>query len=107
MSREIRAVLVCLVIIILAISNPSKSEYVSWLKSRLMEDLESDNPIVMTLTSIVGGPLIETSTSTRNYAVFSVFETKVGSESIRILGILRNFIPLHVSIDFLTKQPSE
>ncbi|MCM0648605.1 DUF4359 domain-containing protein [Clostridium swellfunianum] len=74
------------------LTNPKKDNYVSWMKEKA--SAESSNSIEKGLVALLGGPLIKESTQSKNYVLFSVYETSFGEEKIKILGIYNNFIPI-------------
>jgi hypothetical protein len=83
----------CLIVVVLAVSNPSKAEYVEWFKSEGLKQYATD-PLSKLLIGTLGGPLIESYTSVQNYVVFSVFRTSLDSRPVMVVGVLHNFIPL-------------
>ena len=86
-----------LLIVIFAITNPSKGDYISWLKEEAIS--RSNNYLEQGMIEVLGAAVIEASTETRNYIVFSVFETNLGNSTIIAIGVANNFIPIKVRID--------
>jgi hypothetical protein len=90
-------ILFALLLIILAITNPSKGDYVSWLKEEAIS--RSDNSLEQGMIEVLGAAVIDASTETSNFVVFSVFETNLGNNTIIAIGVANNFIPIKVQID--------
>lgn len=87
--RRVGLVLV-LVLITLAATNPGRAEYVEWAKARTVD--AEDSAIGRWLVSVVGGSVIDATTEVTNCAFFTVFR----SGDVVTVGILRNFIPLRL-----------
>lgn len=83
----IMIVVVGLLIILLAVTNPSRSEFAAWAVQRSEEDA---HPLTEVITSALGEPLIESRTTRQNYIIFSLFEY----DDTVTVGILGNFITL-------------
>lgn len=65
--------------ILLAITNPTKSEYVDWLSAEVHQEISKEGA----LTSFVGtflpiDKMISEHTVSRNFLLFSVFHTEAG-----------------------------
>ncbi|UOF89974.1 DUF4359 domain-containing protein [Fodinisporobacter ferrooxydans] len=85
-------VLIFGILILLAITNPAKTEYVSWIKEKAME--KSNSMLQKGLVSLLGDKMFENATKTQNYGVFTIFETDLEGSRVQVLGIFHNFIPL-------------
>jgi hypothetical protein len=88
-------VLILVIIFILfgaAITNPKKEAYVNWIKEEAIET--SSNSIEKGVVALLGTPIIQSSTKTHNYIFCTVYETTLGSDKIKVLGIYNNFIPI-------------
>jgi hypothetical protein len=90
-------ILFTLLLIILSITNPSKGDYISWLKEKAIS--RSDNYLEQGMIEVLGASVIDASTETSNFIVFSVFETNIGNNTIIAIGVANNFIPIKVRID--------
>ncbi|HBK69356.1 MAG TPA: hypothetical protein DDZ91_11995 [Firmicutes bacterium] len=102
--KTLVGILVCLAVL-LFIANPTKSNYVSWAKEQISSD--SSSVFEKILTAFLGESLIENSTSTANYLLFSIFTTKWDGQEIKVLGILRNFILIPSSSSIVQDQPDK
>jgi hypothetical protein len=72
--------------------NPGQDKYVSWIGDRLKEEKGI-------LTSIgidyVAKPIISTSTTKKDFILFSVYQTNIVTDKdIITLGIMNQFIPI-------------
>jgi hypothetical protein len=95
MNFKFRNVFILTLIFALAaalLTNPKKDSYVSWIQEKATE--ESTNTFEKGLLSLVTGPFIQNSTQSKNYVVFSIYETTFRDEKMKVLGIFNNFIPL-------------
>jgi hypothetical protein len=81
-------VIVAIVLIVLAVTNPTRAEYIEWAKGEALAS--EDSGIARFLVSTLGGPVLESATEARNYIFFSLFR----SGDALTLGILHHFIPL-------------
>lgn len=104
MRKAIGVVFFCAILIILAIANPKKTDYISWLKQKTMSIEQSSttgwNPLQKTTVDVLAKLLIsnatvtnllETSTDVNNYVFFTIFSTHLPGSNLQILGILGNF----------------
>lgn len=84
-------VILLLVIIIFAITNPTKEQFIKYAKEQIIHEF-NNNFIATGLTSLAGDSVIENSTTTTNYIIFTVFKTSILKNDIYHLGVLGNFI---------------
>ena len=77
---------IVLIVVLLAFTfNPSKDQYVSFVKEEI-----SDNS--GKLLGMVSGPIIDSFTIKKNYGVFSLYETEFEKEEKLVaVGFLNNF----------------
>lgn len=81
------------ILILMASTNPAKTEYVSWIKEQALA--KSDGFLETGAISLFGDPVFDSSTTSNNYVFFSVFTTDLpGSDEMKIIGLFHNFIPL-------------
>jgi hypothetical protein len=90
-------ILFMLLLFILVITNPSKGDYINWLKEEAIS--RSDNSLEKGMIEVLGAAVIDASTETSNFVVFSIFETNLGNNTIIAIGVANNFIPIKVQID--------
>ncbi|MBC6972775.1 hypothetical protein H9I32_10345 [Bacillus sp. Xin] len=87
-----KKVALIVLLIIAAITNPSKESFVSWITEKLKEQT---NGFAGFGIDLIGNKLISSATTTSNYVFFSVFDTYLSkTENIKVLGVFGNFIPL-------------
>jgi hypothetical protein len=81
-----------ILILLMVFLNPGQDKYVSWVGDRLKEEKGI-------LTSIgidyVAKPIISTSTTKRDFVLFTVYHTNIVTDKdIITLGIMNQFIPI-------------
>ncbi|MEK3910654.1 DUF4359 domain-containing protein [Paenibacillus sp. FSL H7-0331] len=86
-----KIIILAIIVFLLAITNPSKSEFTEWALSKLQD---KGNTLSNFGVSLIGKPIIENSTTVHNYIIFSTFETMVLNKKVTTLGVLKNFISL-------------
>jgi hypothetical protein len=73
------------------LTNPKKEDYVTWLKETAVK--QSTNSLEKGLVSFLGGPLLGT-TQTHNYVFFTIYDTNIDKDNIKVIGVFNNFIPI-------------
>lgn len=81
-----------LLLVILASTNPPKSNYVSWANDKIME--RSTSGLASGLLSLFGNPVITATTTSNNMYICTVFTTTIGKNKVITLGIFNQFIPI-------------
>jgi hypothetical protein len=82
-----------LIIILMAMTNPTKEEYVAWAQEQAME--QSEGFIQKESTSLFGESHVRDSTSDNDYVVLTIFKTKIDKENtVTTIGIFKNFLPI-------------
>lgn len=86
MKKKYYFLITLLIVVLFALtSNPSKDDYVSFVK-----DESGDG-----LLGMITGPITDSFTTKRNYGVFSLYETKYDEkeeEKLLAVGLFNNFI---------------
>lgn len=90
-GKVISFVLILFVLVIMAITNPTKADYVSWIKEQATR--QTDNSISAGLISLFGGTLIDSETTTKNFIFFTIFTTNAENKNAVTVGLFHNFIP--------------
>ncbi|TYS66388.1 DUF4359 domain-containing protein [Bacillus infantis] len=89
MKKEYIIGLFLLIFFLLAmVSNPSKSDYVSWVK----EGIQEEEGVFI---GLISGPFLNSYTTKKDFIIFTVYSTSFGekeSEKLVAVGILNNFI---------------
>jgi len=79
-------------VVVLAATNPSKAEYVAWLKDEAVA--QESSLLAKGLAAVILPIVVDTCTVARNYVLFTVFTTSLDGSTVKCLGILRHFFPL-------------
>lgn len=87
-----KVIIAILILILLAVTNPSKDDFSTWLKEKMQSS--SENVLTKGVVSLFGSTIIENSTTSTDYILFSVYDFKLGGKKVKIIGILHNFIPV-------------
>jgi hypothetical protein len=83
-----------ILVVVLALTNPSQEDFVSWVKDKAHEQT-GDNPGARFLTDLLASPLVAATTQRSNLLICSLYDTQLSpGKHKRTLGILRSFIPL-------------
>lgn len=85
-------VVLVLVLALLAISNPSKSEYTTWVLEQTKK--ETGEQYSQEFIESVGGPMISAVTTRSNYLLFSIYTTDIEGEKASTLGVFNCFFIL-------------
>ncbi len=96
-SSQFFILLILIIMILMAVTNPGMDDYVSWVADQSSE--EASNQFEELLTRFVGEPMIRGASSRNNYVIFSIYETNIpdlnGEESSTTIGIFGNFFVLN------------
>lgn len=76
------------------VTNPSKQEYSQWVVNQ--ESQHTTSSIGKGLVNLLGGPIVNHSTTLQNYGIFTIFYTNVLGQKATILGAFHFFIPISV-----------
>lgn len=88
-----RLIIYAFLLVIMAVTNPSKADYVSWVKEKAA--IKVNSPLKLGLNTFVVQPIIESSTTSNNYIFFSIYKTTFGTNNNeQVLGIFNNFIEI-------------
>lgn len=78
-------------------TNPTEEEYLKWAQTQYQaQQTTSEKGLAEVFLQFVRPSLLKKSTSSTNYLVFTLFETKFDGSCIQTIGILDHFIPLPV-----------
>jgi hypothetical protein len=95
MKIKLSNILILTIIFLLfgaATTNPKKEHYISWCKEKMAS--EASSGLEKGLIAFLAGPIVENTTQTSNYIFFSIYDTSIDSEKMRVLGLFNNFIPI-------------
>lgn len=93
-----KKLLIGLVILIfaLALTNPSQTDYNSWVNDKLADKLNYNSQSTLgKAVSKISGLVVEPVTERHNYVLFSIYETKVADTHFtKTLGIMKFFVDI-------------
>jgi len=87
-----RLAILAVVLVVMAATNPPRSDYVLWAKDKVME--RSTSGLESSLVSLFGNPLISSTTTSKDLYFGTIFTTYYGDDEITTLGVMNQFIPL-------------
>ncbi len=98
-TSQFLILLILVVMILMAVTNPGLDDYVNWVAEQSRED--SSSQLERLITNFVGEPMIRSATNRDNYVIFSIYETEIsdlnGDESSKTIGVFGNFFVLSSS----------
>ena len=77
----------------LAITNPTKDEFISWGVQEMQAESETD--LEKIIEGVVGEQVLKVKSTRENYVIFSIFTVDSGEEDIRYIGILEQFFQIN------------
>lgn len=84
-------------------TNPNKEDYVTWAKEQLMN--RTDDQLEKGLISFMGEPLIKNYTTSKNFLIFSIYDTTVDdNHKVKVIGAFKNFIPISGKVEDTQKK---
>lgn len=92
MKKKIILSILILLLFTAIITNPNKNDYVAWCKESSMN--KSEDILSYGLLSVFGNSIYTTTTKSSNYYLFSIYETNIVDNEIKVLGIFNKFIPI-------------
>ncbi len=93
---------------LLAITNPKMPDYEQYIHTKIIRKNDQADDLTKALATLFSGlqsSLIANATTRSDYIFFSVFETKLGGDTVEYLGALNNFIELKSSTADGEKKP--
>lgn len=76
-------------------TNPSKTQYTTWVKEEYLTSTTMNSiGLAEVFVHLAGSSLIKESTSSKNYALFTIYDTQFYDTHFKVVGILNHFIPL-------------
>jgi hypothetical protein len=80
-------------LILLAVTNPSKAEFVAWIEQRAIE--QSDGLLEKGLAYLAAGTWADSLTGTENYVIFSTYTMIMpDGQEITFIGAFSKFLPI-------------
>ncbi|MFI8496489.1 DUF4359 domain-containing protein [Peribacillus butanolivorans] len=86
-KQYIISIALLLIILFATASNPSKTDYVSFVKEEISTEAGG-------FFGMISGPFINSFTTKKNFGLFSIYETRVegNKEKLVAVGLFNNFI---------------
>lgn len=76
-------------------TNPNKVQYAYWIKEEYLTSSNSQSGgLTEVFARFVSSSLAKEYTSSKNYVLFTVYNTKFNNETFKVIGVLNHFIPL-------------
>jgi hypothetical protein len=97
MKFLVLAVVTFLVLGLLLVTNPRMEDYEQYLRQEILVESGKGDEVGKALGVLVSGvasSLMASATVRNDYVFWSTYETTLGNDRVRVLGILRNFIVL-------------
>lgn len=79
----------------LTYTNPTMEAYEGFIRKEIIQETRKQDGLSKVLGSLFGGfvsGLIANSTIRRDFIIFSFYDTDLGSERLKVIGVLNNFI---------------
>ena len=93
MTRVKIAAVGAVLVLVLALTNPTQEDFVGWVKKQAYE--QHQNPGARFLADLLASPLVAATTERSNYLICSIYDTQLSPDKHKkTLGIMRSFIPL-------------
>lgn len=89
------AIIIVALLGLLAYTNPPLDSYEIFLRQQMIQESKTD--LERALASLLGGfasRVVVNQTIRKDYVFLSTYDTNIGNEHLRVLGILNNFIIL-------------
>ncbi len=81
------------------LTNPTEEDYLCWAQTQYQTQItNSDKGLAEVFLQVMGPTLIEKSTTSTNYIIFTFFETKFNGTCMQTIGILDHFVSLPVVV---------
>lgn len=99
MIHSIKPLIATLLLIALVffclLTNPTQSDYINWAQYQYKtQQAPSEKGLAEVFLQVVGPTIIEKSTTSTNYILFTLFETKFNGNCMQTIGVLDHFFPL-------------
>lgn len=95
MASRTRTIVTVTVLALLAYTNPTMEAYEEFIRKQIIQETRKQDDLSKVLGSLFGGfvsGLIANATIRRDFIFLSFYDTDLGSDRIKVIGILNNFI---------------
>ncbi|WP_139841183.1 DUF4359 domain-containing protein [Methylocaldum sp. SAD2] len=79
---------------LLGYTNPSMKDYEEFIQKQILQESRKEGGVDKVLWSLFGGffrNVIANETTRRDFVFFSLYDTSVGGQNVRVVGVLNNF----------------
>jgi len=76
----------------MAITNPSKEEFINWGVQEMQS--ESETEFEKIIEGVVGEQVLKVQTTRRNYVVLSIFTVDSGDRNVKYMGVIGQFFQI-------------
>ncbi|MBK1811527.1 DUF4359 domain-containing protein [Clostridium sp. YIM B02505] len=97
-------IVISIILVLLSIAtftNPTKGDYINWVKE---SSQKSHSLLEKGFIILLGDTVVNNTTTSNNFVIFSSYNTKIGSEKIKTIGAFNNFLTIS---DVDTEQASK
>lgn len=93
MKKLVVVICIMFVVILMVMTNPNKSDYVNWIQESSIA--QTNNSLGKGLIALIGNPVFNSSTLSKNFVLFSIYKTSVIGDTgtTSVLAVANNFIP--------------
>lgn len=98
MKGIITAIILVGIVLLFVVTNPSTDDYEAYLKQEMSNEAKGEDDLSAALAGLFGGvagSLLANASTRKNYVLFSIYETDLGTSEYVALGVLGNFFVLH------------
>jgi hypothetical protein len=95
MKRILSIIILIVVLFVLSVTNPGRSEYIDWINEKALD--QSSNILEKGILSFAGEAVFEMGTTQKDYVIFSIYKTdfsEIGLGKVTSIGVFNQFIPL-------------
>jgi hypothetical protein len=95
MKKIISIILLIVMVFVLSVTNPGRTQYVEWITHEAMD--QSSNMLEKGILSLAGEKVFDMGTTEKDYFIFTVYKTdfsEIGLGQVTAIGIFNKFIPI-------------
>lgn len=93
MNKRITIICICALFLLVGVfTNPDKSDYINWATESIQS--QSKGTLEKGFLVFFGEKIISNTTTSKNFIVFSIYNTQVDDEKLTTIGLFNNFISI-------------
>ena len=94
MKKILIAISILIVLILLVVSNPSKEDFITWVREEVTKEVKGDSKVLVDFGfDIFGDKVINSATTSSNFVLFSIYDVELSEDkNVKVVAILNNFI---------------